>query len=59
MLDENETRRAVAWLHFLEARFCCERGLEALALRHLEWARRVAPLDRQLEALSRRCQPLQ
>ena len=53
-----ETRRAAVWTHYLLARYGCQQGLTSLTRFHLARARALAPQDRTLLQLSRRCGPL-
>jgi hypothetical protein len=55
---DNQTRRAVVWTNYLVARFACHRGGPAKLVRHhLRAALALAPSDRLLLELQRRCLP--
>ena len=53
--EENETRRALVWIHFTLAAYGCAERLPELARRHLQWAGELAPHDRRLAALAKSC----
>jgi hypothetical protein len=55
---DTETRRAVVWTHYLLARYGCQRRLRRLGRYHLSRARELAPRDRTLDQLGRRCGPI-
>jgi len=54
-IEDNEARRAMVWTHFMLAHFCCATGRHDLLRYHLGRARRLAPRDRTLLDLDRRC----
>ncbi|MCA9668528.1 MAG: DUF2723 domain-containing protein [Myxococcales bacterium] len=54
-VDDNETRRAVVWTHYLWAHYACRRQLSGLAHKHIAAAREIVPGDRQLAKLAASC----
>jgi hypothetical protein len=54
-LQENETRRALAWTHFLLAHFACQRHQLTLAKFHYHYLRALAPMDMKSSNLAHQC----